>query len=530
MARPAPDLPTTFEPLRQQLLAAAREFSSDAQPLHDVLSGIINDVLRACGEQLEIFPVCHHSPSSAVQMVRRLTRRPPRVIYMECCEDMRAVLDGLRECKLPVAIQAFATSAPAFPSAWAPLSLVCPLSEFSAEFQAIAFALEHPETELVFVDRSADHVFQWIPQENDALQQRTPEQRPEEEEDAALHGSAIGVEIGALMPTFQEFHDFLLKNARVQHFSEWWDQYVEEAIIDGSLDTYRQVMFLIGSLFRRLGTAARERAEDELRERYMWTRIKQHLQQANIEPQDALYVCGAAHSASHVEEFGLDSPALWDIPPRTETQWLYGLLPSSYRSIEHQFSHPHGALTLAEAQWRKNLRRQKLTAFTLAPQGSAAQKKAAQKQQAQKQKTAAAEPPADVADDAPNETGHVLLTYLQKPPAVMDEDESELVQQCVRIVDLARRNGYLATTADSIAVYQTAILLANLRNRRHPTAYDFRDAAVTCIEKDVVPRKRDVARLCDILLGGDRTGQIGYKSLPPWPRMFTTAWRSSPLR
>jgi hypothetical protein len=104
---------------------------------------------------------------------------------------------------------------------------------------------------------------------------------------------------------------------------------------------------------------------------------------------------------------------------------------------------------------------------------------------------------------------------LQKPPAVVEEDEAELVQNCVRIVDLARRNGYLSTTADSIAVYQTAILLANLRNRRHPTPYDFRDAAVTCIEKDAVPRKRDVARLCDILLGGDKTGQIGYKSLPP---------------
>ena len=92
MSFTATDLPTTFEPLKQQLLAAAEEFSSDAQPLGEILSGIVDDVQRACQEPLEIFPVCHHSPSSAAQMVHRLRNRPPRVIYLECCEDMRAVL------------------------------------------------------------------------------------------------------------------------------------------------------------------------------------------------------------------------------------------------------------------------------------------------------------------------------------------------------------------------------------------------------------------------------------------------------
>ena len=74
-----------------------------------------------------------------------------------------------RDCKLPVALQDFASHADAFPGAWAPLNLVCPLTEFSAEFQAIVFALEHPQTELLFVDRSADHMFQWMPQDDDAL-------------------------------------------------------------------------------------------------------------------------------------------------------------------------------------------------------------------------------------------------------------------------------------------------------------------------------------------------------------------------
>ena len=156
---------TNFEPLRQQLLDAARAFAPDAGGLSALLGGLVDDVQRALHEPLEIFPVCHHSPAAALHMVRRLTHRPPRVLFLELCEDLRPVVDKLRDCKLPVALQAFAGHSDAFPKSWTPLSVVAPLTEFSAEYQAIAFALEHPETDLVFVDRSVDHIFQWMPQE-----------------------------------------------------------------------------------------------------------------------------------------------------------------------------------------------------------------------------------------------------------------------------------------------------------------------------------------------------------------------------
>src|SRR5262249_47602029 len=272
-----------------------------------------------------------------------------------------------RDCKLPVALQAFAASSEAFPPAWSPLNLVCPLTEFSAEFQAIAFALETKGTELFFVDQSSDHFFQWMPQAEDAVAKAMPPNPEPDDEDAAMHGSALGVEIGALIPTFERFRAVLLKNARVRHFSEWWDQYVEEAVIDGDYATYRQIYFLIGSLFRRLGSTDRDLRKDELRERFMWTRIKQHLREWAVDPRDAVYLCGAAHAASRVPEFGLDSEDLWEIPAPSATPWLYGLLPSSYGAICHQFGHPPGALTLAEARWRKCLARQALKPFSLKP-------------------------------------------------------------------------------------------------------------------------------------------------------------------
>src|SRR5690606_9302851 len=97
-------------------------------------------------------------------------------------------------------------------------------------------------------------------------------------------------------------------------------------------------------------------------------------------------------------------------------------------------------------------------------------------------------------------------------------DEEQLLNWSVGVVKLARKNGYLTSTADSIAVYHTAMMLAQLRNRRHPSAYDFRDAAVTCLEKDRTPGKRDIRHVCEVLLGGDRVGQVGYDSLPPLAR------------
>ena len=67
-------------------------------------------------------------------------------------------------------------------------------------------------------------------------------------------------------------------------------------------------------------------------------------------------------------------------------------------------------------------------------------------------------------------------------------------------------------------MFETSILLAGMRDRAKPTPYDFQDAAVTCIEKDSVPGRRDVRRLVEIMMGGDRVGRVGYDALPPLAR------------
>ncbi|MGW6391072.1 hypothetical protein ACWFR1_11315 [Streptomyces sp. NPDC055103] len=506
---------TSFAALRGQLHEAAAEFSGGADALEGILLGMVDDVDRAAGEPLEIFPVCHHSPASALAMARRLREKQPKVVYLELCEDMTPLLTELRNCRLPVAVQAFASDIDGFPPDWAPLSVVAPITEASAEYQAIAYALDTPGVELVLVDRSSDHVFQWDTRE-------APGTKPAEtgtEPEGALHGEAVGVEIGDLRPRFAELEEHLLRHGKVRHWSEWWHQYVEVPLGDSDHDTYRQVMFLIGSLFRRLAPGDGDRVRvDEDRERYMWTRMREHLAATGTDPADCLYVCGAFHAASRVDEFGVDGTTGTDgtdgtdgftISPRTATTWQYGLIPSSHTAIEAQFGLASGSVSIAATQWAKNLKRTRVKPYRL--EGQAGAKKASPAKTAVK-----AAPPA--APVVPVGAEDRLSGFLRRPPVVDTLDEAELLGWSVDIVRAARRSGYLASTADAIAVFETSILLAGMRDRAKPTPYDFQDAAVTCIEKDSVPGRRDVRRLVEIMMGGDRIGQVGYDALPPLAR------------
>ncbi|MFE6938552.1 DUF5682 family protein [Streptomyces chartreusis] len=495
---------TSFGALRGQLQEAAATFAGGPDALEGILLGMVDDVDRAVREPLEIFPVCHHSPASALAMARRLREKQPKVVYLELCEDMAPLLTELRNCRLPVAVQAFAGDVDGFPADWAPLSVVAPVTEASAEYQAIAYALDTPGVELVLVDRSSDHVFQWDRRGEHAQEGATP---PEEAE-AALHGEAVGVEIGDLRPRFAELEEHLLRHGKVRHWSEWWHQYVEVPLGDSDHDTYRQVMFLIGSLFRRLapGEGSRVRV-DEDRERYMWTRMREHLTATGADPEDCLYVCGAFHAASRVEEFGVHGASdTFTISPRTATTWQYGLIPSSHAAIEAQFGLAAGSVSIAATEWAKTLKRTRVKPFRL--EGQAGTKKSGKKTALP---AVAVAPQSTIAADK-------LTGFLRRPPVLDGLDEAELLGWSVDIVRAARRNGYLASTADAIAVFETSILLAGMRDRAKPTPYDFQDAAVTCIEKDSVPGRRDVRRLVEIMMGGDRIGQVGYDSLPPLAR------------
>jgi len=485
--------------IKEQAVTSIKQFTDSKDAYGKMLQSIFADVKRASKEPLEIFPVCHHSPSSGLFMVKRLREKQPKVIFLELCEDMQSIIENLKECKFPVALQAFSLETESFPKSWTPLNVIAPITEFSAEYQAIAYALEQ-EIPIVFVDRSADHIFQWLPQEEEQLEKEMNPDGDKEsnQKEEGIHGSALGVQMGDLRPSFKEFEAFLLKNANVNHYSEWWEKYIEESLVGASYDSYRQVFFFIGSLFRRLRQNKERYKIDCERERFMWQRMKSYLKQNTIESADGIYICGAFHAVSDIPEFGMKSEVIYSIPKKSKSKWLYGVIPSSYFGIEYQFGLPSGTVALAEQNWKKFLKKQKVKPFSL-----------------EKKKKVEKKLPLETAAAELSTNLDSLYTFLGQEPNQHQEDTLQLTNWCANIVRLARKNGYMATSADSIAIFQTSILLANMRNRNHPTPYDFVDAAVTCLEKARVPQKRNITQVCSILFGGDRQGSVGYLSLPP---------------
>lgn len=141
-----------FGPFREQLQAAVEAFAGGTGPrdaseasrssaIAATFQAMADDVARAAAEPLELFPVCHHSPSSGLHLRKRLGERPFKVIFLEAAEGLEASLntggefgENLRECQFPIALQAFSVGSSAFPSAWTPLNVVYPLTEFSAEY------------------------------------------------------------------------------------------------------------------------------------------------------------------------------------------------------------------------------------------------------------------------------------------------------------------------------------------------------------------------------------------------------------
>ena len=487
--------------LRQQLEAAAKAFCASPQDLAMVLDSMAQDVERAEAEPLSLFPVIHHSPASAIHMVRYLRLHTPKLVLIEGCTDLRHLVDQLVECELPIALQAYSPNPVDLPISWAPLRVTSPITEFSAEFQAIAYALNTPEVELCFVDRPTDLVFQWIDSTHDpdALVYGDDQVVPPAKEQ--LPSGQQMLELGRLVPSFSAFRNILLENARMSHFEEWSNFYIEEPTINASTQTYRQVMYLVGSLFRRMGSTPHHREEIRRRDRYMWTQIHEQLERTGVDPTDAVFICGAAHTCNdEVPEWGVASSERYEFPKLTSTHYGYGVVPSSYSSIERQFGYGKGAISLAAARWKKAYKNLNITPFELV-KGSSRTKKGTKKL------------PVMVDPDQLS-----LDLVLSRPPELSEADSTELIQWCTAVVAEARCANYLATTADAIAIYETSILLARIRGRKRPSAYDFLDAAETCLEKTRVPGRRNIRQCCEKILGADKAGQVGYDAAPPLMR------------
>ncbi len=245
-------LDPALQALRTQLEAAAAAFAGDSAHLGALLRAMIEDVQRATTEPVEVFPVKHHSPASALHMLRRLRARAPKVIYMEGCEDLNASLAGLHHCRFPVALQAFAPEAAGVPGrldaaqrgaaarrvlgrvpgdrvlpaepghrSWCSStarSTTC--SSGCRRAAAAGLRTTRPTTAARGEEKKSG-----AGRDGQATEGEGASTTP-----ATCTAARWACRSASMQPTFGDFLDVLLRNAKVRHYSEWWTQYVEATL------------------------------------------------------------------------------------------------------------------------------------------------------------------------------------------------------------------------------------------------------------------------------------------------------------
>ncbi len=137
---------------------------------------------------------------------------------------------------------------------------------------------------------------------------------------------------------------------------EWWDQYEERMFISSDYQTYRSVMFMIGSLFHDSGRNTDDIETDRIRERYV-DPIKTHIKSERINPDKAIFICGAAYGASDVESSVSETTRSGRFLRQKPDGFTFGLS-SSFAAIEYQFAKSpnslNGRSNMEKSQGRKD--------------------------------------------------------------------------------------------------------------------------------------------------------------------------------
>ncbi|MCE7740958.1 MAG: hypothetical protein GOP50_00745 [Candidatus Heimdallarchaeota archaeon] len=419
------------------------------------------DVLQK--QKLEIIPVSHHSLASAIQTRMRLAEKKPKIIFLEASEDFQKLLPDLKHCTLPVAFQGFVRKSNTIKPDRLPIACYAVNTEASAEYQAIKYASENANTEVVFVDASCEQRILW--------QLKFKDTKVEETQEAELGLSSenqIHLNTADLLPSREEFVDLLISKAGVSHFSEWWLDIVENTLLDTSYENFRQIMTLIGSVFRRLGSEDNVESITKHRDSFMWNKIKDVLSRKKVQPDDCIFICGASHAIKMVEEWGMNGKTSKNKVVDT-SNWKYGLVQSDFLSVDAQFGQLPGVTGEIDARW--NAIKSKM--YLVKPQ----------------------------------DPSKLLEKY-----SISQHDQ--LVRWAIDVVKRARKEGYLTSPADSIEIVRTTYRFKELRNRPYISKLDFIEAATTCIEKDdpYLPKIED---LIGKILFINKMGKVGYHALPP---------------
>lgn len=234
--------------------------------------------------------VRHHGPGSARAVRAALDAARPRVVLIEGPPEADALipLAADEEMRPPVALLAHAVDEPGRSAFW-------PLAEFSPEWVAIRWALDH-EVPARFIDLPATHTLVWERDAEAGSEGEGEDAGPAEPgERSAEPGEGSGAE-EAQAPTVADVRvDPLAVLAEAAGYDDperWWEDVVEHRGV-GERDAFAPFVVLeeaMGALREVYGTGGHDR--DLVREAYMRLQVRA----AQREFGDAVaVVCGAWH-------------------------------------------------------------------------------------------------------------------------------------------------------------------------------------------------------------------------------------------
>ncbi|MFI6545373.1 DUF5682 family protein [Streptomyces prunicolor] len=258
--------------------------------------------------------VRHHGPGSARAVRAALDAARPRVVLIEGPPeaDVLIPLAADEDMRPPVALLAHAVDEPGRSAFW-------PLAEFSPEWVAIRWALEH-QVPARFIDLPATHTLAWGKEDGEGEltgEEEPPDpaaETPSSEPSSAPEPSGPDLRVDPLA--------VLAETAGYDDPERWWEDVVEHRGV-GERDAFAPFTALeeaMGALRETYGVGGHER--DLVREAYM--RLQVRAAQREFE-DDVAVVCGAWHVPALRQKAGVaaDRALLKGLPKvKADLTWV----------------------------------------------------------------------------------------------------------------------------------------------------------------------------------------------------------------
>ncbi len=303
---------------------------------------------------VEVFGIRHHGPGSARSLRAALQAYQPDCLLIEGPPEAQALLGlaGLADMQPPVALLIHASDRPA-------QAVYFPLAEYSPEWQALRYALEHnisvqlmdlPQAIQMALEREREQALEAAlaaaAEAESTAQDSTPsaaaESTAQDSTPSVAAESTAQDDSAETVDTEQELIDdpllCLAQAAGYEDSERWWEHLIEQRCDSGGVfQAIREAMLSLRETFPTPQDPQRARRE-ALREAYMRQTLRSALK---TDAQRIAVVCGAWHI-----------PALLDLPAaRADSALLKGLpklkvnctwIPWSYQRLSRESGYGAG--------------------------------------------------------------------------------------------------------------------------------------------------------------------------------------------